>query len=148
MVTLALALLLAQDPMVTGDRSVVSRCAISDDPAYGYGKDTPIRVGGTPLFGPARQRQYLAALAGPAGQAITFKRRGSLAPNADGLIIDLYEVTYAGLDKPIELYLDLYRWDPPRAPRGFVCARAIPLDPPAALPTNAGTRTTALISRC
>ncbi|HUF23234.1 MAG TPA: hypothetical protein VMN81_03820 [Vicinamibacterales bacterium] len=132
--TLALALLLAQEPVITGDRSIVSQCEVSDDAEYGYTQENPIKVGGTPMYGPARQRRFLQALAGPAGQPLTFKRRGSLAPTADGIIIDLYEVTYPGLEKPIELYLDLYRWDPPRAPQGLLCASEIGLAPPDAAP--------------
>lgn len=130
MVTIALLALLAQAPVITGDRTIVSQCEVSDDAEYGYTKDTPIRVGGLPIYGASRQQRYLRALVGPAGQPITFKRRGSLAPNRDGVIIDLYEVTYAGLDKPIELYLDFYRWDPPKAPRGFLCGTPIGLAPP------------------
>lgn len=125
---LGVVLLVAQ--VVTGDRSVVSKCEVSTDATYGYTRENPIKVGGTPLYGPARQRRVLQALAGPAGQAIAFRRRGSLAPDAGGIILDLYEITYPGLEKPIELYLDLYRWDPPKAPQGFVCTNAIGLAPP------------------
>lgn len=130
--TAALVILLAQAPApaVTGDRSVVSKCDISEDPRYGYSMDTPIRVGGLPMYGAARQHRYLRALAGPAGQPVAFRRRGAVGPNKDEVLIDLYEVSYAGLEKPIELYLDFYRWDPPKAPRGFVCATEIGLDEP------------------
>lgn len=135
MVTIALALLLAQEPVITGDRSVASKCDVSDDEEYGYTKGKPIKVGGTPVYGAARQRQYLQALVGPAGQPITFKRRGSLPADEtrtrDTIILDLYELTYAGLEKPIELYLDWYRWEPPKAPRGLLCGSTIALgDPP------------------
>ncbi|MEX2272186.1 MAG: energy transducer TonB [Vicinamibacterales bacterium] len=130
MVTLALVALLAQDPVISGDRSIVSKCEVSTDAEYGYTKDKPIRVGGTPLLGPARQRRYLQALVSPTGQAVAFARRGSLVPNAEGIILDLYEVTYTGLEKPIELYLDLYRWEPPKAPKGFACAREFGLAAP------------------
>lgn len=135
MVTLALALVLAQEPVITGDRSVASKCEVSDDAEYGYTKGKPIKVGGTPVYGAARQRRYLQALVGPAGQPITFKRRGSLPADdtrtRDTIILDLYEVTYAGLEKPIELYLDWYRWEPPKAPRGLLCGSAFALgDPP------------------
>src|SRR5688500_10685376 len=131
---LAALTIISQNPIVSGDRSLVSKCEISADAEYGYTREKPIKVGGTPMYGPARQRRFLQALAGPAGQPIAFKRRGSLAPNDDGIILDLYEVTYPGLEKPIELYLDLYRWEPPRAPKGFVCATEIGLAPPAAGP--------------
>lgn len=131
---LVVALLLAQQPAAIGERSMVSKCAVADDATYGYSRSNPIKVGGTPMGGPARQRQYLRALVGPAGQPLTFKRLGSMAPDAENIILDLYELTIAGVEKPIELYLDLYRWDPPRAPQGFLCGAEIGLAPPGAEP--------------
>ena len=131
MVMLVLAVMLAQDPALSGDRSLVSKCDVSADAEYGYTKLKPIKVGGSPMYGPRRQRQFLQALVGPAGQPITFKRRGSIAPVEGQIILDLYEVTYAGVEKPIELYLDLYRWEGvPKAPQGFLCGAPIGLAPP------------------
>jgi len=129
------AVLLAQTPGLTGDRSIASKCDVSADPEYGYTKGKPVKVGGTPLYGAARQRRFLQALVGPVGQPITFKRRGSLPADerrdAGTIILDLYEITYAGVDKPIELYLDWYRWEgPPKAPQGFLCGTDIGLGPP------------------
>ena len=130
MVTLALAVILAQTPALTGERSVVSKCDVSTDATYGYSRENPIKVGGTPLYGAARQRRFLQALVGPAGQPTTFRRRGSIRTDRDDLILDLYEVTYTGVEKPIELYLDWYRWEPPKAPQGFMCGTPIGLAPP------------------
>lgn len=130
----ALLTLLAQVPVVppevTGDRSIVSKCEVSDDPRYGYTMDSPIRVGGLPMYGAARQQRHLRALAGPAGQAVRFRRRGAVGPNRDKVLIDLYDVIYEGLEKPIELYLDFYNWEPPKAPQGFVCGTEIGLSEP------------------
>jgi hypothetical protein len=97
------------------------------------------------MYGPARQRRFLQALVGPAGQPVTFRRRGSLAPDAEMIILDLYDVTIAGADNPIELYLDLYRWDPPKAPKGFVCGTDIGLAPPEPRETTMTTTTTATV---
>ena len=130
MVALLAVALLAQAPAITGERSLVSKCEVSTDAEYGYSKEKPIKVGGTPVYGAARQRRFLQALVGPAGQPITFTRRGSIRTDRDDIILDLYEVKYAGVEKPIELYLDWYRWDPPRAPQGFLCGTAIGLAPP------------------
>lgn len=129
MVTLALAVLLAQDP-IAGDRSVVSKCAVETDAEWGYTKAKPIKVGGSPLYGASRQRQFLQTLVGPGGQPISFKRRGAVDSGNPRIILDLYEVTYAGVDKPIELYLDFYRWEIPRAPKGFLCGAEMRLLPP------------------
>jgi hypothetical protein len=34
-------------------------------------------------------------------------------------MLDMYEVTYEGLEEPVTLYLDMYRREEPRAPTGF-----------------------------
>lgn len=141
--TLSLA---AQEP-ITGDRSLVSKCEVSPDATYGYSKENPIKVGGTPVYGAARQRRFLQALVGPAGQPIAFKRRGAIRTDRDDLILDLYDVTYAGVEKPIELYLDFYRWDPPRAPQGFQCGTAIGLSPPPPDPKAQWAQTVGLAIR-
>lgn len=125
-------------PALSGDRSVTSKCEVSDDRRYGYSIDNPIRVGGLPIYGASRQQRYLRALGGPAGQAVTFRRRGARGPNKDKVLVDVYEVQIAGDRKTIELFLDFYHWDPPRAPRGFICLTEIGLAEPA--PPDAGER--------
>jgi hypothetical protein len=138
---LPLVAMVAQTPL-TGERSIASQCQVSADASYGRAQDNPIKVGGGPMGdGPARQRRFLQALVGPGGQAVTFRRRGSMMPGRDGVIVDAYEVTYAGLETPIELFLDLYRWERPKAPQGFLCGRPIGLDAPSAPPPPDAGRT-------
>lgn len=96
---------------------------------YAVTKEDPVKVGGGATSVAARERSYLNALRGPAGQAIRFKRSGSL-PGPNKAILDHYEVTYDGLDKPVGVYLDAYRWSTPMAPQGFVCGTPIGLNPP------------------
>jgi hypothetical protein len=72
------------------------------------------------MYGAARQRRYLDTLRGPQGQTVTYKRLGQ-ARAPDGTILDAYEVTYAGLEKPVTLFLDWYHYTDPRLPRGFSC---------------------------
>src|SRR5688500_3896133 len=96
-------------------------CPEAPDHQYGYTRERAIQVGGSPLYGAARQRRYLESLRGPAGQTIIYKRLGQgNAP--DGTILDSYEVTYEGLEKPVTLYLDWYHYSEPHLPRGFSCA--------------------------
>lgn len=108
-------------------------CEIAQDQTYGLTPEQAIQVGGSPLYGASRQRRYLDTLRGPEGQAITYKRVGQHRA-ADGTILDRYDVTYAGLEKPITLFLDWYHFNPLKAPRGFTCGQpfdigAPPLDP-------------------
>jgi hypothetical protein len=108
-----------------------SRCAVSDDPTYGFAVANAIKVGGGDAGGPAREVKYLNVLRGPAGQGVHFRRLGSL-PAPDRTILDLYELTYDGVDKPLRLYFDEYHFDELLAPMGLVCAASFDLAPPGA----------------
>ena len=124
----AMLLLLSQAP--------ASSCAVADEPAFGTALAAAIHVGGGAMYAGARERRYLDALRGPGGEPLQYKRTGSRPldpqnPN-DRTIIDLYDVTYPGLDKPIVLYLDAYHFDDAlKAPKGFTCAVPIGLSAPA-----------------
>jgi hypothetical protein len=68
---------------------------------------------------------YTPGLRGPKGQELSYKRLGSYRGPADpslpseGALLDMYQVTYDGLEKPVTLYLDMYRHEDPRVPAGF-----------------------------
>lgn len=114
-------------------------CPEAPDDQHGYAPDKAIGVGGGPLYGAARQRRYLDTLRGPEGQAVTYKRLGQVrAP--DETILDAYEVTYAGLEKPVRLLLDWYHFDEPRLPRGFSCAAPFSLGTPPVDPFRESTQ--------
>jgi hypothetical protein len=81
---------------------------------YGYTPEDPIKVGG----GVGGEHEYLKRLRGPKGQPLRYVRRGSRGVPGSGLL-DLYEVTFEGLEKPVTLYLDMYHHEDPRAPAGF-----------------------------
>ena len=108
-------------------------CEVAADDGYGYTQDRAIQVGGSPVYGAARQRRYLDSLRGPHGQTVTYKRGGAVNAS-DGTVLDRYHVTYDGLEKPVTLFLDWYHYTEPRLPRGFSCAGPInlglpPVDP-------------------
>jgi hypothetical protein len=111
-------------PEVPGLTAATSKCEIATDSAFGQTAGDPIKTGGGFAEGPARERQFLAALRGPAGQGLRIVRLGStMAP--DKTILDLYEITYAGLAAPIRLYLDEYHDGPLKAPQGLVCGSPV-----------------------
>ena len=113
---------LAQPPAAA---SAVSQCPVSEDPEYGYTMGKAIQVGGGAMYAAARQRSILGALRGPAGGPVSAKRLGARPqqPPPDTMAFtDVYEVSYQGLDKPIELFLDAYHFDDEvKAPKGFTC---------------------------
>ncbi len=109
---------------VPGLTAATSKCAIAEDDVYGLTPAGAIKVGGGAREGPALERQYLSALRGPMGQGLRATRLGStLLP--DGTILDMYEVTYSGLNQPVRMYLDEYHSDTLKAPKGFTCAEPL-----------------------
>lgn len=105
-------------------------CAVSIEPDYARTPQNPARVGGSPLYGGARQRRYLESLRGPEGQPVTFTRLPAVDSPDGETLIDRYEVTYPGLATPEILHLDWYHYTEVRAPRGFVCGQAFNLGLP------------------
>ena len=95
-------------------------------PAYGTTEANPILVGAESADGgPARERAYLSTLRGPEFQPVSFTRLGSCCPfetplSTWGGLLDMYEVTYEGLDEPVRLYLNMYDPGEARPPEGFV----------------------------
>jgi hypothetical protein len=119
-------------PPARGAQAPASSCPIASEAAFATSRTQAVQVGGGAIYAAARERRYLDALRGPVGELLQYKRTGSLPPEPDGrTIIDTYEVTYPGLEKPVVLYLDAYHFDDSlRAPRGFVCAVPIGLAAP------------------
>jgi TolB protein len=95
------------------------------DPTYGFTEENPIMVGGGPDFGPLREQWYFNRLVGPEGEKVRYERTGSCcsfdpdSQHQTGGSLDMYEVSYRGLDKPVLLYVDMYQCEAPQAPKGF-----------------------------
>lgn len=98
---------------------------VTTDKSYGSEKN-PIMVGGVAdSKGPLNERTYLDLLAGPNGEEISYKRvRSCCAFKTDrgflgeGLL-DVYLIRYEGLEKPIELFINMYDYSTLYAPVGF-----------------------------
>lgn len=105
-----------------------SACPVSDDPTYGYTTQNPVRVGGGPFGGPAREKAYLDNLRGPNFEPVQYERIRS--ESYAETILDLYQVTYPGQAEAAWLYLDEYTYQEPKAPRGFKCPQPFNLPPP------------------
>lgn len=97
---------------------------ISDDPTYAYDQKNAVKVGGVGS-GPTNERRYLNALLGPNGETVSYSRLGSCCqvPSKNGLMgyamLDIYEIKYNGLDKPINIYINMYDPGILKAPKGF-----------------------------
>jgi hypothetical protein len=87
----------------------------SKDKKYGYNKDYPINIyyKGT-KNDTINQAYFLNALAGPKGEKISYKKMENCCPfptkNSDmgAGLLDVYELKWEGLKKPVTLYLNIY----------------------------------------
>jgi hypothetical protein len=99
--------------------------AATADAEYGFSEKKPVAVGRK--YGMGRGAAiYFHSLTGPDGEPVSFKRRGSCCEfdTPNGLVdnkglLDVYEVTYPGLDKPLVIYVNTYDYEQPMAPVGF-----------------------------
>jgi hypothetical protein len=100
---------------VVGKNSAFIITAYSKDKRYGYDKDYPINIyfRGT-KNDTINQRFFLNALAGPKGEKITYTKMENCCPfptkNSDmgAGFLDVYELKWEGLKKPVILYLNIY----------------------------------------
>ena len=98
----------------------------SKDKKYGYDRDYPINIfyRGT-KDDVINQQRFLNALAGPNGEAITFSKLESCCPfpskntEMGAGFLDVYEIKWEGLKKPILLYLNIYERGQLMVPVGF-----------------------------
>jgi hypothetical protein len=117
-------------PFVTLGGVRVESCGEAPDAGYGLSADKPIQIGGGPVYMNARQRRFLDALRGPAGQRLRVVGgigSGPVTINGSTTIVDSYTVTYEGHDDPIRLFMDAYHFGHPKVPKGFTCGEALPI---------------------
>ena len=99
----------------------------SSDPEYGLSESKPVMLGGflrdTKYAG--AHIEYFNNLVGPNGEPVNAQRLGSCCGFEDsslpfgGGMLDRYQLTYDGQDKPVVIYVNLYKFEQPRAPLGF-----------------------------
>jgi len=98
----------------------------SQDKKYGYDKDYPINV----FYYSTRnetinQERFLNALSGPKGEKINFTKLESCCPfptkrsEMGAGFLDVYEVKWEGLKKPVLLYMNIYEKGALKVPIGF-----------------------------
>ncbi|MFC6095711.1 2-dehydro-3-deoxyphosphooctonate aldolase [Flavobacterium qiangtangense] len=96
------------------------------DKKYGYDKNYPINVFYKNVKDEEiNQNRFLDALTGPKGETISYKKLESCCPfptkrgESGAGFLDIYEVTYPGLKKPIKLYFNIYEKGYLFVPKGF-----------------------------
>lgn len=98
------------------------------EPSYCHTQENPIELGGC-LRGikcDGAQLQYFPSFLDPDGVEVYVKRLGSCCAFEDpsiplgGGLLDMYELTYDEISKPIFNYVNLYKFVKPKAPKNFV----------------------------
>jgi hypothetical protein len=99
----------------------------SQDSDYGYTSQKPIELGGflqgTKSAG--AHIEYFEGLLGPNGEEVSIQRLGRCCAFEDktmpfgGGLLDRYQLTYKGQKKPAVIYVNLYKFNKPLAPKGF-----------------------------
>ena len=121
-------------------------CTTASDPEYGLAAEKAVQIGGGAPYVGARSKRYLDSLKGPGGQTLTYRRTGTVrGPNEN--LIDRWEVTWEGAEKPIIVFLFAYHYGEPRVPAGFTCAGFTLGNPPIDLFMARDERTRVAISQ-
>lgn len=112
-------------PTLTKDNTFVLT-NFSKDKKYGYDKDYPINVFyRNSSSEDLNQNRFLNALSGPNGEVISYTKTGICCPFPSknvvtgGGFLDVYEITFDGLQTPIVLYLNRYERGELSVPVGF-----------------------------
>ncbi len=99
---------------------------IANDPKYGFDSDYPVNVGFTNVAdGNANQVRFLSSLAGPNGEKLKYRIKESCCPyptkktEMGAGTIDIFEITWDGLKKPILMYINKYEKGQLMIPMGF-----------------------------
>ena len=100
---------------VVGKNNAFIITEYSKDKRYGYDKDYPINIyyRGT-SNDTINQKYFLNALAGPKGEKITYTKLENCCPfptkssDMGAGFLDVYELKWEGLKKPILLYVNIY----------------------------------------
>ncbi|RZJ30644.1 MAG: 2-dehydro-3-deoxyphosphooctonate aldolase [Flavobacterium sp.] len=102
----------------------------ANDKKYGYDKDYPINV----FYQNTKDenlnaQRFLNALAGPKGEKVFYKKLESCCPfptKRDPIgagFLDVYQITWVGLQRPFKLYLNIYEKGKMMVPVGFTAKK-------------------------
>lgn len=117
-------------PELNGDYNSFIITKYASDKKYGYNQDYPVNVGFTSLAdGTNNEVRFLNALAGPKGEKIKFALKSSCCPfptkkgDVGAATIDIFEITWEGLSKPITLYIEKFEKGELMIPVGFTARK-------------------------
>ena len=104
-------------------------CVNSDDPSYGYTAENPIRIGYDPRGGHENELSAgedvncLPWLLGPQGQALEITLVQEI--EVGNTVICEVTVNYPGKNTPDLMYFDIFNYEQPKAPIGYLCGSPV-----------------------
>jgi len=104
-------------------------CVNADSPEYGFSLDDPIRIGTDPRgsheteLGGAEPDECVPWLLGPQGQTLTITVIEEIRTN-DSLLCEV-SVSYPGQAAPDIMYFDIFNYEQPKAPQGYLCGSPV-----------------------
>lgn len=100
-------------PVIKDNAYILTEYA--DSKKYGYDQDYPINIG---VVQPVNENKYITyffnGIEGPNGEKISFEKVDTCCPfptkndKMGGGLLNIYEVKWDGLSKPIKLYFNVY----------------------------------------
>jgi len=115
----------APEPVLTKDGWFLIT-EYAKDKKYGFDKNYPINIFYKSVADEEiNPKRFLNALTGPKGEAITYKKLESCCPfpskrgDSGAGFLDIYEINYSGLKKPLKLYFNIYEKGYLFVPKGF-----------------------------
>jgi hypothetical protein len=85
------------------------------DDAFAYSEAKPVKIGGGFGEGAERTYRFLNSLSGPNGEPVRYDRVGTCcsfktpnSPFGDEALLEVFEVTYDGIEQPKHLYFNWY----------------------------------------
>ncbi len=98
----------------------------STDKKYGYEPDYPVNLFyQTTINDTINPPRFLNALAGPNGEKISYKKVGTCCPfpskrtDMGAGVLSIFEVSWEGQKKPVQLYINIYEKGILQIPVGF-----------------------------
>jgi hypothetical protein len=115
------------DEMIGRSRGEMSLSRTAGSDAYGWSQMMPVKVGGGFGEGSNRTYQFLNTLRGPNGEDVHYDRVGTCCPfkspkspfEDGGALLEVYVVSYKGLETPRRLYFNWYDDGEMMIPKGL-----------------------------
>jgi TolB protein len=98
-------------------------CVNSEESNYGFSTDNPIKIGFDPRSEGKEESDCLPWLLGPQGQPIRTHLLDEIRVNESKLC--MVSVTYEGQENDDIMYFDVFNYEQPKAPQGYICGSPV-----------------------